>query len=274
MKALSWAWRNYDQIEARMKEVRDWFGGKGSADLARGILIIGPGGAGKTTLARVLSGDFDWLTDDPWEYDQSYGVEEFALADDPGVSVVVPPGQVPRRGATWADHEQAIAAGQYRGVIFVGACGYESLPKGGYKDHLLYTGDVGAFRSAYLAANRAGELGILKRLSPFLGTAPAKLWLLTVVTKEDLWYPRRKEAATQYGQGEFPALVESVRFARGDSRFRHEHLALSLVIANLTTTTGESLWKNAEGYDHRRQIESVRRLFEVLKALLDWEAAK
>jgi hypothetical protein len=47
-------------------------------------------------------------------------------------------------------------------------------------------------------------------------------------------------------------LVEFVRSSRGDAHFRHEHLPLSLVIANMVTKSGEILFKNAEGYDQRR----------------------
>ncbi len=273
LRALAWAWKNYDSIKVRVQEVRDWFrGGAPKQNPERGILIIGPGGAGKTTLARIISGDFDWLTSDPWEYGESYGVEQYEMADDPGVSVVVPPGQVQRRGGTWAEHEQAIASGKYRGVILVGAFGFESLPQGiGYKDHPLFSGDVDTFRKNYLAHCREGELSVLQRIGPALKMSPKPIWLLCAVTKEDLWYARRKEFIAQYNQREYANAVESIRIARGDARFRYELLTLALVISNLKTKQGETLWKNSEGYDQRQQVEGVRRLFEVLKSLLEWE---
>jgi hypothetical protein len=88
-RALNWAWDKRDEILDYLGKIRSWF----RSDSERGILIIGSGGVGKSTLARILSGDFDWLLDEPWRYDESLGIEEFALKDDPKTNIVVPPGQ-------------------------------------------------------------------------------------------------------------------------------------------------------------------------------------
>lgn len=265
---LTWAWKNRVEVLGYLKSVREWF----RSDPGRGILVIGSGGVGKSTLARLLSGDFDWLLDDPWDYRESYGVEEYALADDPKVEVVVPPGQVARRDATWATVEQGLATGAYRGVVYVTADGHHTLPRGSYKLHRLYQGNKANFLTAYLDERRADEVAVLDRLAAGLAGCPGRVWLLSVVTKEDLWWPDRQRVEAAYRSGPFTAAVGQIVSRRGSSGFRHEVVPASLVIGNFLSGDGEPLLRNVEGYDHRRQVESVRRLFEVLRALREWEA--
>jgi hypothetical protein len=92
---LGWAWGNKDLVLRKMKDLYAWFRGSGKKNDASGILILGAGGVGKTTLARLLSGDFDLLLDGLERYDESIGIEHYALKDAPKVEVVVPPGQKP-----------------------------------------------------------------------------------------------------------------------------------------------------------------------------------
>src|SRR6185312_11817451 len=98
------------EIVGHLARVRAWF----RSDPGRGILIIGAGGVGKSTLARILSGDFDWLLDDPWRYGEDFSSELLALRDDPKVQLLVPPGQIARRESMWAEVEQNLAGGKYR----------------------------------------------------------------------------------------------------------------------------------------------------------------
>ena len=49
--------REKESAFAFLGKFLDWF----QSETGRGILIIGPGGVGKTTLAAILSGKFDWF---------------------------------------------------------------------------------------------------------------------------------------------------------------------------------------------------------------------
>lgn len=266
--ALKWVWSNKTEVLAQVARVRAWF----RSDPGRGILIIGAGGVGKTTLAAILSDEFDWLTSDPWEYQESYGIEEYALSDDPRTRIVVAPGQTIRRAATWPDLERDVTNGKYRGVILVGAFGYHSLLRGSYKDHELFAGRREEFLIAFLNECRRDELAIQQRIASALVNAPGKMWVLTVVTKEDLWDAERPEADRFYTGGECATVFAPVLATKGATTFRQERVATSLVISNFTTGLGEVLRQNTAGYDHRRSVESVRRIQEVLDALRAWEA--
>lgn len=91
-EVLSFLWENRDWISKKLSEIRKWFGkGKGTPK-SPGILILGPGGAGKTTLARLLTEkDYNPLLHLPGEYKESVAVETYSLKDAPGVELVVPP---------------------------------------------------------------------------------------------------------------------------------------------------------------------------------------
>lgn len=266
-----WLWDNKAWILARMKELYGWIRGEpNDPESKRGILILGPGGVGKTTLARLLAGNYDLLIDSPWRYDESREIERYSLSDNPEVEIVVPPGQHHRRAGTWSDLQHDLAAGVFRGVILLVAYGHQTLGIG-YQNHRLYQRNKGKFLKDYLEDCRKDELAILKNLAPFLRTCSKKTWLLTLVAKQDLWWQGRSNVVKHYSTGTFGKTIKKLLVEKGPQKFHQETAFASLVIQNFTDGNGIRLKTNCAGYDHPLQLDSLRKLFETVDALKNWE---
>ena len=64
-RIANWAWERREEILRFLGRLRAWWKNEGEPESAPGILVLGPGGTGKTTLARLLAGDADLLLDPP-----------------------------------------------------------------------------------------------------------------------------------------------------------------------------------------------------------------
>lgn len=264
---LKWTWDNRSKVKKAVDVVRRWFTKKSR------ILILGAGGTGKSTLAKMLTGGFDWLHDNPWEYDQSLVTEQLTLNDRRTVEVLVLPGQKRRRLREWPKVSADLAAGKFRGVIFVSSFGYLTPAEQGVKEMTGATTKSAALEE-YLKLQRVDEVTIFNQLAEVMTTCPKKLWLLSVVTKQDLWCDDEAEVRTHYLSGSFGGEVERLAAGKGAGLFAHETVFGSLVIANMLEPTGGVIRKTAAGYDHQRQVQSFRQLVEVLDGLRKWEEKK
>jgi energy-coupling factor transporter ATP-binding protein EcfA2 len=270
--ASGWVWSNWDTIKQRMEPIFRLFQkAKPSDPSERGILIIGPGGAGKSTLARLLSGKSNWLTDEPNKYDQSFGFEEFTLEDDTSVSLLVMPGQTLERNLMWDGIGRQILEGKFQGIVLVASFGHNSLRTASFRHHPAGSATKDEFLAQYLEQQRADELRVLEQLATYARMTTRKLWFLTVVTKEDLWYPDSQTVNAHYAEGQFGTALQNLRNEKGQQLFRTEAVTASIVISHWTTTANESLVKNTAGYDHAKCVGSIRRLIECLHSLMEWE---
>ena len=280
----NWGWKNWDLAAKRLAKLREWFRGEhgaaadGNSDEAvdaapvRPILLLGPGGTGKTTFGRLISGDAVSPFEETVEYRESLIVETYQFADDADATVIVPPGQSHRRAATWESLLDRLAGGEFRGVILFGSYGFHTLNQvGGYRAHPLFDGGKARFLDDVLAANRGEEVAVAAQVAMKLRIVREPVWLLTCVTKQDLWWPDRAAAEAFYTSGPFSVALDEGLAGCDPAVLRRERAFCCLRILNFRDQTRAILASNAAGYDDPARSESIGRLVENLNDLRVWE---
>lgn len=118
---------------------------------------------------------------------------------------------------------------------------------------------------------REEELRVLRLLTSHFAEVGKKCWLMSIVTKQDLWWPIQDRVEEHYRHGKYGAEIAALLSRLAPAGFRHEFAFASLVIENFVTAKEECLRATARGYDKRCQVNSLRRLIEILDSLKDWE---
>jgi hypothetical protein len=228
------------------------------------VPIFGAGGAGKSTAARMLAGE------DPLDvvaaYDESWWIEPVKLKGDIPGTILVAPGQIVRADRAWPELFQYVIAGAAIGVINVVSFGFHSFNIESYKEHDLFeTGmSLDQFLIVYLRARRALEVDMLEKLIHGLSAARNPMWMVTLVTKQDLWWDKRLEVKDFYENGPYSKKIDEFARSLGQRAFQHESLPVSLTIGNMSTPSGETIANTVSGYDMARHVSYLQSMFSKL----------
>jgi energy-coupling factor transporter ATP-binding protein EcfA2 len=235
------------------------------------VLVFGPGGTGKTTLGKYLSGEFEPASGSTG-YIRSTRTETFRLKGLTLGRLEVGAGQERYRDTDWPELRRKLATGESIGVINVVSWGHHSFTEHSYEEMVktLYPekNDMlkEEFIHEYFETSRATELEIIDGLVPHLQDARGKTWMITLVTKQDLWWRERVQVKNHYTRGKYNECIQQIANQRGKQHFRHEYLSASLVLSNLKTESGELLVPTTEGYDQNIQYANLKEFTDTLLA--------
>ncbi|MGL4553665.1 MAG: hypothetical protein ACRC33_21085 [Gemmataceae bacterium] len=209
-----------------MEALERWW--KGVKEKRHRVAVLGIAGGGKTTLAAILTGGKADL-----HYRESIGVDRHQLGGESPYLLLVGPGQDARR-AKWDEVIDEVKEGETLGLIHVVSYGHQTVNYP-LEKHGLYKAGMTEkrFFTAYAKHQKDEEIKALEAVTGGLKAYPRKVWMMTLVTKEDLWAGKRDEVRRHYEEGTYAETVRRLGEALGAGRFHHEFVYASLVILNL-----------------------------------------
>ena len=233
------------------------------------IFAFGLGGAGKTTLGKVLSGKLN-LGEVPSSYKLSLTTEKYPVSGRTFATLYVPPGQKGDKQRVYIPEiVQKMSAARRYLVINIVCYGYHSVAQLELNQNEIYRPGMtkDAFMKAFLPEMRSEEIVAFKKLLPHFEAAPGRLRLITLVTKQDLWWDNRKRVEEHYMNGEYGNLVSGLARYRG-THFDHSFVSCALNVLNFSTRDGQVLSKTTAGYDSTLWIANYNLVIEAIRSLL------
>lgn len=170
------------------------------------ILVLGASGVGKTQFCDSM---LDPGAPSRGTSDRSERVERRkAKAARKALLLIDTPGHVLHRPKRRPELLKAFQ-GRLDGIINVTCFGYHERQLDDKRRAVPARGPRVA-TAKYLAASKAEELMLLREWVPHVDSSACP-WLLTVVTKADLWWPDKTEVLNYYESGRYAKRLEHLR---------------------------------------------------------------
>ena len=253
-----------------IKENGDWLKRK-SYRIARrlsngkvNIPVFGAGGSGKSTLGRMLITKNTFGL--PSIYAESRSVEKNEMQGWIPASLNIAPGQAARVSYTWPDLIRDINNGKSPGLINVVSFGYHAVevPSIRSLDSFGKSDDFSVDFEVYTENRRAREVELLDYIYKATETAANPFWIITVVSKQDLWSHRHREVKEFYEHGPYADVLKKFEVRHGSAKFQHEIFNCSFTLGNFVTEREGIVAQNNAGYDLASHINSLIPFYQMI----------
>ena len=107
---------------------------------------------------------------------------------------------------------------------------------------------------------------IVTDLAAYLEKTTTPLKMLTLVTKQDLWWNEREDVTRHYENTEYATQIARIRAAKGDQHFAHEFGYVSLCLSNLKSGDGTLIAPTTAGYDDNLRFTYQQRVFSIIES--------
>jgi len=231
--------------------------------------VFGAGGTGKTTLGNFLSGELD--TDKTIKgYEETIRIGNFKVKGETPALLSVVPGQEARRPNSWKELYAELSSGKSFRVINVVSWGHHASELE-HTAHKVYSENQSneEFSNLYIKDSLAEELSALETLVPHLIATPGKIRMITLVTKQDLWWNQRHEVDKYYRSGPYSEIIAKIFKSKGEANFSHEYVSCALVEQNLKMADQFTIALTAQGYDDSLRVANLERAYSTITQMIE-----
>lgn len=214
------------------------------------IFVFGCSGTGKSTFGKILGGSQE-TSELTGTYDLSVDQELYGLENKRFAQILVPPGQEKFRARYWGKLFNAMHNSRRAIVVNIVCWGFHSLENVELHRVPEFRSDASdAARHQFLFNNRENELAATQTVTDSLCHYQHSLHMVTLVTKQDLWWHNRYDVQQHYTQAAYQSYIKRIEEAKGTSNFTHHFCSVSFGQINFRTKDGHVLFGTASGYDN------------------------
>lgn len=238
--------------------------------------VVGIGGAGKSTFAKVISGQ-SALHELPVDYDADLTHQTVDFKNLDYLRVLTIAGQDPLATRGHATIAKEIASLRRLVLINVVSFGHSATPRTMTRPQFeMYQNEPGKtfdelVASHFLRQRVQEQLHLAQMTASFTAMKANANWavrvgFVTIILKQDLWWNEQDQVHRHYSGGAYGQCVQDLEAVFGGFEFK-DLLSTSLQPLNLQLTDGALLKATCAGYDRRAQelnwINTVTRLEEI-----------